>query len=321
MKLFGDFEAVRFPEENLIFVTQRGYLYYIYNPEYGRWRKHRNAGNDHITVCNYPDISQDELVAAMNGVFPKRETDFMRVCSPAQLCIRDMLDLLEEDYAKYMSDYSIYQTVHSFLLESGIYYKAFEKIKKLLDAAMTAHHSNSQVVEDLKVACFRMNGRDIFKKEIGIVDGHDSSSYFWIMPVRVMDYDDTDNFGNVAEMRSIEISVEEDDVGQYLSPFLDKHFDEELDANRNRYDARGFEWYLTYNFFTFSSVMDILRDIRDTIDALSLGQETEYTKEVLRDNKTPIELIIDFYQRFSYRMEYMVRVGKENINLAYSWGP
>lgn len=29
MKLFDDFEAVKFPEENLIFITKRGYLYYL----------------------------------------------------------------------------------------------------------------------------------------------------------------------------------------------------------------------------------------------------------------------------------------------------
>lgn len=54
MKLFDDFEAVRFPEENLIFITHGGYLYYIYDVEYKHWRKYRNAGNDHITVRNYP---------------------------------------------------------------------------------------------------------------------------------------------------------------------------------------------------------------------------------------------------------------------------
>lgn len=53
MKLFEEFDAVRFPEENLIFITNRGYIYYIYNPKYDYWRKHRNAGNDHITVSNY----------------------------------------------------------------------------------------------------------------------------------------------------------------------------------------------------------------------------------------------------------------------------
>ena len=55
MKLFGDFEAVKFYEENLIFITHNRYLYYIYNPKYNRWQKYRNAGNDSITVQNYDD--------------------------------------------------------------------------------------------------------------------------------------------------------------------------------------------------------------------------------------------------------------------------
>ena len=65
MKLFDNFEAVKFPEENLIFVTHDGYLYYIYNPKYETWRKHRNAGNDHITVNNYQEIGIEELRKAM----------------------------------------------------------------------------------------------------------------------------------------------------------------------------------------------------------------------------------------------------------------
>ena len=40
MKLFDDFEAVRFPEENLIFITHGGYLYYIYDVEYKHWRNY-----------------------------------------------------------------------------------------------------------------------------------------------------------------------------------------------------------------------------------------------------------------------------------------
>ena len=116
MKLFGKFEAVKFPEEDLIFITYGVYLYYIYNPQYKRWRKHSNAGNDHLTVANYPDVSREELISAMNGVFPKKETDFMRLCNPSQLWISDMLDLLKEDYANYMSDYAVRQVVHRLLL-------------------------------------------------------------------------------------------------------------------------------------------------------------------------------------------------------------
>ena len=136
MKLFGDFEAVKFPEENMIFITHNGYLYYIYNPEYKRWRKHRNAGNDFLTVSNYPDVSREELVNAMQGVFPKKETDFMRLCSPSQLGIGDMLELLTEDHSKYMADHAIYHAIYGLLQESDIRYKSFEKLQKLLDDAI-----------------------------------------------------------------------------------------------------------------------------------------------------------------------------------------
>ena len=34
MKLFEKYEAIKFREENLIFVTHDSYLYYIYNPKY-----------------------------------------------------------------------------------------------------------------------------------------------------------------------------------------------------------------------------------------------------------------------------------------------
>ena len=321
MKLFAEFEAVKFPEENLIFVTHNEYLYYIYNPKYEVWRKHRNAGNDRITVSNYQDINRAELVAAMNGVFPEKETDFMRLCHPGQLCIRDMLYLFKEDYANYMSDYAIYHTVHEFLLESSICYKAFEEIKKLFEKAVVRQQTNQQILRNIKKLCFKMIGRDIFKKEIGIVDGHDSSSYFWIMPVRVIDYKDSARLDSVAEMRSAEISIEECDVDQYLTPFLYKYFDEELKANKKRRDVTGFEWYLEHNFFTYDSIRNILGDIKDTIEAFSSGRGTEYTKK-LKETNTEIELIVDFYHRFIYRMEYMMCVGKEKgFDLISFMGP
>ena len=62
MKLFDAFEAIKFPEEDMIFITYSGYLYYIYNSKYKWWRKHHNAGNDHLTVSNYPDVSREELI-------------------------------------------------------------------------------------------------------------------------------------------------------------------------------------------------------------------------------------------------------------------
>lgn len=351
MKLFDNFEAVKFPEEDMIFITRGGYLYYIYDLKYKWWRKHSNAGNDHLTVFNYPDVSREELVNAMKGVFPTKETDFMRLCNSSQLCIRDMLDLLKEDYAKYMSDCVLYHTIHHFLLESDICHQSFEKLQKLLDDATANQYDNNRVLTQIKSLSFMIIGRDIFRREIGIVDGHDSSSYFWIMPVRVIDFENTAALDSVAEMRSAEISIEEDDVAQYLTPFLYNYFDEELEENKKRKDVSGFEWYLEHNYFTFDSMVQILKDIKDTVDALISGRETEYTQKLKikrgtanyqlvyaknlneeevaeynanrpTEDDTQVALIVDFYQRFLYRMEYMMKVGKEKgYNLISFMGP
>lgn len=323
VKLFDGFEAVKFYEENLIFVTHNRFLYYIYNSKYNHWRKHRNFGNDSITVSNYDDVTKAELIDAMNGIFPQKETDFMRLCNPKQLCIIDMMDLLNEDYPRYASDYEIMHTIHRFLLASDVCHKSYAEIKKLLEKAVIECKDNKRVLSEIKELCFTVIGRDIFKEEIGIVDGHDPSSYFWIMPARVIDYSSTDNLDNVAEMRSSEISIEEHDVFQYLTPFLYKYYDDELKANKSRIEYQfidedgneqvsrisGFEWNLTHNFFTFDSVAKMLKDIRDTIVALSSGDENEFSVKVKKDTKP--ELIIDFYNRFIYRMEYMMKVGKE----------
>jgi hypothetical protein len=340
MKLFDNFEAIKFSQENLIFITHNGYLYYIYSPKHKYWRKHRNAGNDYLTVANYDEVTREELTEAMNGVFPKSETDFMRLCNSSQLCIRDMLGVLKEDYAKYMSDNTIYHIIHCFLLDSDVCHKSFEQIQNLLDVAVASNYDNIKVVANIKELSFKTIGRDIFKREIGIVDGHDSSSYFWIMPVRVIDYEDSGALDNVAEMRSNEISIEEGNVDQYLTPFLYEYFDEELEANKCRRDASGFEWYLEHNFFTYDQMSHILKDIADTVDALISVKETEYTKKLkikrgmetyqllyaknLSDDEvaeynanrpteddTEVALIVEFFQRFLYRMEYMMKVGKE----------
>lgn len=323
MKLFAKFEAVKFHQENLIFITNNKYLYYIYNFDSKVWSKHRNAGNDSIAVENYEDVSREELTEAMNGVFPQKETDFMRLCNPTQLCIRDMFDLLREDYPKYISDDPVAATIHTLLLASEICFKSFLRIKEILDSATEQCQDVGQVLIQIEELYITITGRDIYKKEIGIVDGHDSSSYFWIMPVRIIDYSDTNASDSVAEMRSIEISIEEDDVYRYLSPFLYKHYDDELEANKNRVEycftdddgneqtsfLSGFEWYLTYNFYTFDSVTAILKDIKDTIDTLLSRTENEFTAKL---KSTEIDLVVDFYQRFIYRMEYMMRVGSEN---------
>jgi hypothetical protein len=354
MRLFDDFEAVRFSEENLIFITKRGFIYYIYDPKYNHWSKYRYAGNDHITVANYQDISKKELTEALDGTFPIKETVFIRRCHISQLDIRDMLKLFKEDYPNYMSDRRIYNAVLEFLLESDICHKSYLKITELFEEALASRQDNGTTLNKIKEACLSVIGRDIFKKEIGIIDGHHGSFFFWIKPVRVIDYSNTNSVDCVAEMMSNEISIEEDDVAQYLTPFLNKYFDNELEANKNRVEncwsdddvieqtkyISGFQEYLMHNFFTYESIEKILDDMRNTVLALSSGIENEYiaqlrekrgkatyqllyaknlSKEQINEynanrpteDDTEKSLIIDFYNRFIYRMEYMMRVGKE----------
>ena len=95
----------------------------------------------------------------------------------------------------------------------------------------------------------------------------------------------------------------------------------------------------------------MLKDIKDTMNALSTGRENEFTDKLKekrgfatyelvyaknltaeqikeynenrpqKDN-TEKELIIDFYRRFIYRMEYMMKVGEEKgYNLISFMGP
>ena len=52
----------------------------------------------------------------------------------------------------------------------------------------------------------------------------------------------------------------------------------------------------------------IIQEIANTIDILTSGKKNEFT-EKLKD--TEIELVIDFYKRFIYKMEYMMKVGNE----------
>lgn len=313
MKLFDTFEAVRYPEEEMIFITRERYLYYIYDTKKGRWSKYRNAGNDSLTVENYPDVSREDLMAAMNGKFPEKEADFMRMCNPLQLCIRDMMDVLREDYAGFMSEEQIRKASHKLLQEMNddICYKAYLRLRKIFDGAINRNEGSKCVLPEIKELSYNLLGRDIFKKEIRIVNGHNSSSCFWIMPVRFVGYEDDYDYECTAEMNSVEISIEEDDVDRYLTPFLYPYFDGELEANRQRKEGNRFEWYLTHNFYTMDSVERMLEDIQCTVKALAEGTENRNGSRPAEKN-TERERIIDFYQRFIYRMEYMMKAGKEN---------
>ena len=57
---------------------------------------------------------------------------------------------------------------------------------------------------------------------------------------------------------------------------------------------------------------DDVLDGGETLAApLSEEQIREYNTDRPKEDHTEIDLIIDFYHRFLYRMEYMMRVGRE----------
>ena len=131
---------------------------------------------------------------------------------------------------------------------------------------------------------------------------------FSIMPVRVLDYSDTNNPDNVEEMSRVAISIEKDDVEQYLKPFLERYFDCELEANNYRVDYApdeetgemkfvnvvGFQWYRANNFYTLGAVECILEDMRKTVES-----------------KVEPSLITDFYEGFIHEMEHMIKAARE----------
>ena len=89
MKLFGSFEAVKFYQENLIFITHDGYLYYIYNLKYKHWEKHRNA--DHLVeriqaemLAHGSDIRHGKKGDEQCAANPKRSANAPRLKCPRQ---------------------------------------------------------------------------------------------------------------------------------------------------------------------------------------------------------------------------------------------
>ncbi|WP_426349762.1 hypothetical protein ACPWSR_00630 [Alloiococcus sp. CFN-8] len=170
------------------------------------------------------------------------------------------------------------------------------------------------------------------KAQITIVEGHDSSSYFWIMPVKQVERSDEYRFG-VDEYRPEEISIEEDDIYEFLYYFLDKYFDSDFPYTCREFCGNDFQWNLEYNIYTYDSIRKMIVDIREYLELLqkdfhnpkletlkkyyraySFVQDYFHTKglpshdQIIRDN---INVAISFYERFCRRMEAMMEYAPE----------
>ena len=183
-------------------------------------------------------------------------------------------------------------------------------------------------------------------RQIPIVEGHDGSSYFWIMPVRHVEVSD-DNWYGIEECREQEISIEEDDIGEFLYFFLEKYFDPDYPYGqvRDRYCGSGFEWNLEYNIYTYETIRKML----DEIELCARLLETDFDNPALTDFKKGfhsvtfdpdenrfqkrltdeeeehlirdnIGIALDFYDRFVRRMRKMMQ-GADDYELISFMGP
>lgn len=192
------------------------------------------------------------------------------------------------------------------------------------------------------------------KEEFEILEGlwsGLSSSCFYIVPVKIASADDqkiTESkfirfFGDVMEYRKEAISIEDEYVSQFLCFFLNKRFNKELSLafrKANGYEeeySEKFEWYLTYNVYTYEAIQDMVTEIKEMKTLLATdyyNPRLDGLKEyfcylsLCSDEKIEINLdkmpstswwyeealkvksylVIDFYKRFIYYMEKMMKM-------------
>ena len=174
-------------------------------------------------------------------------------------------------------------------------------------------------------------------KQIPSEEGHNKSSFFWIMPLNELDSKEKGFYG-VEEETNAEFSIEEDYIINYLKEFLLKHFDSSLyKICRNPEDGiLEFEWNLEWNFYEHKTVKKIIEEIKEFCHLLKSDYKNEKTlwfrtrnckfyrqsnqeklrnykgtdsSVILEDKMTDEEIntAIDFYNRFIFQMEQMMK--------------
>ena len=183
---------------------------------------------------------------------------------------------------------------------------------------------------------------------IQIKEGSDSGSSFSIAAVKIKDLNsNTDDDSNIEDVWDDVISIEESDFENFLYPLVSKYFDSNILENKNRYGTReGFEWYLTNNYFTFSSVRKMIDELKNIMILLKddynnpkldfikknydwiLYLDTRVdSRNIGRHGENPelinyVNEIVNFYKRFIDYMERIIdKSEKEGYRLISFYGP
>lgn len=137
--------------------------------------------------------------------------------------------------------------------------------------------------------------------QIYITAGRDGGGTFWIIPTHSEDRP-YEKKHNISDYDNCGMSIEEDDVGSFLTEFLGNHFDQSIqDPDR---EEDGFDWN-GINLYSRKSMREIVSEVRDKTARL----KTDLNSPACQRNEAyqkHIAIAIDFYSRFAERIESML---------------
>ena len=114
------------------------------------------------------------------------------------------------------------------------------------------------------------------------IEGHDSGSCFWIMPVK-QGKDSSDGDWGCYCCCTEEISIEEDIIFDYLYyPFLKPYFDTSIKYTCRENDPPEFDWY-GYNLYTYDAVRKMTNKMKQFSEDNFFGETVSEFYRTLAD--------------------------------------
>ena len=190
-----------------------------------------------------------------------------------------------------------------------------------------SNHSLISLCKENKIiqkSCFDCFNALIAIEQIEIQDRHNTSSYFWIEPATEQDSYEKGEFG-VKYASAARISIEEDYVYYYLTYFLVKNYKSDNHKICRSQNNESFEWNLEPNLYKYCDIKKILTKIKEICSILkenfedtrlvewkkySIGTnfiDEKFKNERIEYIKSHINMIIDFYERFCFQIEQMMK--------------